>query len=694
MCLCICLYVYICSISDLNQFFKKIDFVMEYKILLYKFFRKSLTNFSCFFIMTEYLVDKLPNPNYAGTNCIYLKSKSLDYIQIVFGQKSGIFKVLEDTTLESDKIYLNTLQRTWLNVSLGTKVKTNLISNGIVESISQITFVVKNISAKTNPLVEITDETSNQIANVLEGVIVNPELNLTYLSKLTLIPINMKPNELNNKITSNTQIKLISTDKTIHIETSDTKELFKANFNFNEMGIGGLDKEFEVVFRRAFSSRLIPDKVLKDLGINHVRGLMLYGLPGCGKSLIARQIGKILNCEEPKIVSGPSLLSSYQGQSEKNVRDLFEEAFADKRGKKLYLIILDEFDAIARKRGTIHDAGLSDRIVNQFLSMIDGPESLNNILLIAMTNRLELIDDALLRPGRFEVQIEIGLPDEKGRHDILTIHTNKMNNAGYMRDVNLQEIASKTKNFTGAELESVVKNAVSYCIAKEIDPSNLASIKDIKPIITQTELLKSANEIKPQFGTISREIEIITSDIFELYSNDYKKIYDDMLNKISTLAKGNLLSMLIQGDSYVGKTTLACQVAKNCGLNCVKFISSETLMSYAFKETQLYEIFEQGCRSESFVLVLDCVEKLIEYSKLGNIYNNKILQTIYTILAKIVEPSKSIVVILTSSNKQLSANIDLPIMCNYTYQIFDGAYPSTLSKQVSVYFKEKKFTEC
>ena len=1027
--------------------------------------------------MTEYIVDKLPNPNYAGTNCIYLKSKSLDYIQIVFGQKSGIFKVLEDTTLESDKIYLNTLQRTWLNVSLGTKVKTNLISNGIVESISQITFVVKNISAKTNPLVEITDETSNQIANVLEGVVVNPELNLTYLSKLTLIPINMKLNESNSKITSNTQIKLISTDKTIHIETSDTKELFKANFNFNEMGIGGLDKEFEVVFRRAFSSRLIPDKVLKDLGVNHVKGLMLYGLPGCGKclgkdtpilmydcsikmvqdikigdklmgddskprnvlslargteqmyeieqghgylnynvneshilslkmssmkyislkrnlikasyfdisklkyinkyydpennggientkkiardyldsmnldnkidieikdylklkkslqkklkgykvgiefeeksldidpyflglwlgdgtsdrpeittieqeiidylkntfneyningkkldpirysivtknrgypnsniilnflrnnnliknkhipniykfnsrtnrlkilagiidtdgyyrsgcyyvtqknnnlsndiiflarslgfratlnkvkkscvyknekkegiynsiiisgsslheipcllgrkkaivnpnknqlcytikvnklsvdnyygfeidgnrrfllgdftvthnTLIARQIGKILNCEEPKIVSGPSLLSSYQGQSEKNVRDLFEEAFADKRGKKLYLIILDEFDAIARKRGTIHDAGLSDRIVNQFLSMIDGPESLNNILLIAMTNRLELIDDALLRPGRFEVQIEIGLPDEKGRHDILTIHTNKMNNAGYMRDVNLQEIASKTKNFTGAELESVVKNAVSYCIAKEIDPSNLASIKDIKPIITQTELLKSANEIKPQFGTISREIEIITSSIFELYSNDYKKIYDDMLNKISNLTKGNLLSMLIQGDSYVGKTTLACQVAKNCGLNCVKFISSETLMSYAFKETQLYEIFEQGCRSESLVLVLDCVEKLIEYSKLGNIYNNKILQTIYTILAKIVEPSKSIVVILTSSNKQLSANIDLPIMCNYTYQIFDGAYPSTLSKQVSVYFKEKKFTEC
>ena len=408
-------------------------------------------------------------------------------------------------------------------------------------------------------------------------------------------------------------------------------------------------------------------------------------------TLIARQIGKILNCEEPKIVTGPSLLSSYQGKSEENVRDLFAEAYADKQGKKLHLVILDEFDAISRKRGTIHDAGLSDRIVNQFLSMIDGPESLNNILLIAMTNRLELIDDALLRPGRFEVQIEIGLPDEKGRYDILSIHTNKMKNAGYLQNIDLNEIALLTKNFTGAELESVVKNAVSYCISKELDPSNLSSIKDINPVITQNDLIMSVNEIKPQFGTISKEIEIITSIEFELYSNEYKKIYDDIQNKINSLSKGNLLSIMIQGDYYIGKTTLACQIAKKSKLNYVKFISSETLMNFIIKEQQLYDIFEQSLRSESSILILDCIEKIIEYSKLGNIYNNKVLQTIYTLLGKIVDNSKKIIVILTSSNKNLMNNIEINTLCTYTYNLMDVANSNTQNKMASIYFKEKKF---
>ena len=648
----------------------------------------------------EYTVGKISNNTQALTNCVYVKTKSLSYIKVNTDIKECIFKVLEDINLEKELINLNSYQRTLLNLPIGTKVKISSVSSGLTKPISSLTFVAKNLFPKQHPYIEITDEiVDEKIKKELLGLPVYKDLQLVGLEgKLNLIPIeiesyiNNSDNKLHLIIGPNTKIKLISTDITIEIETSDTKELFKGNFDFDDMGIGGLDKQFEIVFRRAFSSRLIPDKILKNLGVNHVRGLMLYGLPGCGKTLIARQIGKILNCEEPKIVSGPSLLSSYQGQSEKNVRDLFESAFADKNNKKLHLIILDEFDAISRKRGTINDSGLLDRLVNQFLSMIDGPESLNNILLIAMTNRIELIDDALLRPGRFEVQIEIGLPDEKGRNDILKIHTSKMSKAGYLdSDVNLTDIAAITKNFTGAELESVVKNAVSYCISKEIDPSNLSSLRDIKPIITQNDLVKSVLEIKPHFGTISKEIEIITGTPFEMYSIEYEKIYKDILEKISNLSKGNLLSILIQGDSYVGKTTMACQVAKNCGYNCVKFVSSETLMNFTFKETQLFDLFEQGCRSESFVLVLDCVEKLIEYSKLGNIYNNKVLQTIYTILAKVVDPSKSIVVILTSSNRVLMSNVDLLNICTYSYQLSDIANINTQNKMTSLYFRDKKF---
>jgi len=643
--------------------------------------------------MTEYIVGKVSNNEQASSNCVYVKSKKLDYIEVKFDDKIGVFKVLEDNSVEPTQICFNNYQRTWLNSSLGTKILVKSRSNGTIQTKKSITFLVSNIYPKNNKMIEITDEVINDIKEELKGIPIQSDLKIISQKKLCLIPIDLNSLDEIEVISSDTEIKLISTDNSISIETSDTKELFKGDFNFIEMGIGGLDKQFEIIFRRAFSSRLIPDKILKNLGVNHIRGLMLYGPAGTGKTLIARQIGKILNCEEPKVVNGPSLLSSYIGKSEENVRNLFADAIADKGGKKLHLIILDEFDSLGRKRGTSGpDAGVADKIVNQFLSMIDGPDSLNNILLIGMTNRLDMLDDALLRPGRFEVQIEIGLPDEKGRLDILKIHTNKMNQTGYLdKEVNLSEIATITKNFTGAELESVVKNAVSYSIAKELDPSNLNSAKDIKPIVSQIELVKSANEIKPQYGTVSKEIDIITSNHFELYANEYTLKYNDIMDKIKNLTKGNLLSILIQGDTFVGKTTMACQIAKNCGLNCIKFISSETLMDYTFKEKQIYDIFEQGYKSESFVLVLDSVEKLIEYSKLGNVYNNKILQSIYTILSKIVEYPKSIVIILTSSNRTLMAGLELNLLCNYVYQLSDLSTPNTNNKMVSEYFKDKKF---
>ncbi len=642
--------------------------------------------------MEEYIVDKLSNSSLAATNCVYVKSKKSDYIKIWSDTNNFILKVCDDTSLNSNILCMNTLQRTYLGAFLGKKVNIEYINYDIIEVIEELTFVVKKLSGKIN--FDITDEIVEDIRLNLYEIPISNEIILSYKNKISLHPIEINNSSIliysNKKISSSTKFKFISTDKNINIDISEEKELFKSNFNFIEMGIGGLDKQFEVVFRRAFSSRLLPDKVLKNLGINHVRGLILYGLPGCGKTIIARQIGKILNCEEPKIVSGPSLLSSYQGQSEKNVRDLFNEAYADKLNKKLHLIILDEFDAISRKRGTLNDSGLSDRLVNQLLSMIDGPESLNNILLIAMTNRLELIDDALLRPGRFEVQIEIGLPDEKGRYDILTIHTNKMAKAGYLDEVNLHEIANITKNFTGAELESVVKNAVSYCISKDIDPNNLSLIKDIKPKISQNEIIRSVKEIKPQFGTISTEIDIITNSDFDIYSSNYNKTYLIILDKIKNLKKGNLITFMIQGDSYIGKTTLACHIAKKSELSCIKFVNSEKLLNCIHKEQQLYDIFEQGYKTESFVLILDSVEKIIEYSKLGHVYNNKLLQTIYALLSKIIDPTKKITIILTSSNTKLMEQLDFNNICNYNY-ILNNEFISEHNTNISEYFKNKKF---
>merc|ERR1719450_699128 len=141
----------------------------------------------------------------------------------------------------------------------------------------------------------------------------------------------------------------------------------------------------------------------------------------------------------------------------------------------LHIVIMDEMDAICKQRGTVKDGtGVSDSVVNQLLSKIDGVDSLNNILVIGMTNRKDMIDEALLRPGRLEVQVEISLPDEKGRQQILSIHTERMRQAKCLAaDVSLAELAARTKNFSGAEIEGLVKSASSFALGRQVSFDNL-----------------------------------------------------------------------------------------------------------------------------------------------------------------------------------------------------------------------------
>ena len=190
------------------------------------------------------------------------------------------------------------------------------------------------------------------------------------------------------------------------------KSIFRSDFKFEDIGIGGLDNELSNIFRRAFASRRFPSEILQKYGVKHIKGVILFGPPGTGKTLIAKQLSKVLRCNEPKIVNGPEVMSKYVGEAEKNIRELFSEAVLEQKEQgdesNLHIIIFDEIDAICKQRGSVNSGtGVHDSMVNQLLSMIDGVNSLNNILVLGMTNRLDLIDEALLRPGRFEVQVEV-----------------------------------------------------------------------------------------------------------------------------------------------------------------------------------------------------------------------------------------------------------------------------------------------
>lgn len=166
----------------------------------------------------------------------------------------------------------------------------------------------------------------------------------------------------------------------------------------------------------------------------------------------------------------------------------------------MHIIIFDEFDAICKKRGTVSNAGVNDSVVNTLLSMIDGVNQLNNVLVIGMTNRKDMIDEAILRPGRFEIHVEVSLPDEHGRVQIFKIHTKTMReNKVLGEDVDLPLLAKKTKNFTGAEIQALTKSALSHGMARQYDVADFSKEIDYDEnfVIQHCDFESALEEVKP-----------------------------------------------------------------------------------------------------------------------------------------------------------------------------------------------------
>ncbi|KAK1836059.1 P-loop containing nucleoside triphosphate hydrolase protein [Podospora conica] len=458
--------------------------------------------------------------------------------------------------------------------------------------------------------------------------------------------------------------------------------IISPDFKFEDMGIGGLDSEFSTIFRRAFASRIFPPGLIEKLGIMHVKGMLLYGPPGTGKTLIARQIGKMLNAREPKVINGPEVLNKYVGQSEENIRKLFADAEKEYKEKGdesgLHIIIFDELDAVCKQRGSGAGGGtgVGDSVVNQLLSKLDGVDQLNNILLIGMTNRKDMIDDALLRPGRLEVQIEISLPDEHGRGQILKIHTSKMKENNVMSDdVDLQMLAEQTKNFSGAELSGLVKSATSFAFSRNIKAGTTASVSEdvVNMKVGMQDFLNALSEVRPAFGSDDVELEeVLTFGIIH-YSPGIKTILNDaalLVDGVRSQPKIMHTSVLLHGPSGSGKSALAAHIAMKSEFPFIKLITPYAMLGFrdeVAKKDYLHKIFTDAYKSPLSMLILDNIEAMIEWNPIGPRFSNVIVRTLVTLLQTPPPKGHRLLILATTSRRSVMDQLD--VMSAFTDEI-------------------------
>ena len=644
---------------------------------------------------------KLPADELASKNAIFVSFNQLSEIKTKTGAKNKLYakakgKILEicgAQGVDQGGVAMSKLTRKLLQIGEDDSINFEYMFDKQPPK-SKLT----HIKFKVNPRKKL-DETIKMDDTVLIDIIKKlyaetPFNNSTLLyftqkdlgmtieaCELEIDPLGPLSEERSNKnivnfgfLSIDTNIELTSENSRFKIQSKQmkAKQLTKFGFDFNEMGIGGLDKEISNIFRRAFTSRLFPSSYIEKMGIKHVKGILLYGPPGTGKTLIARTLAQALNVAEFKVVNGPELFDKFVGETEKKIRDLFANAEKDQKENGddagLHVIVFDEIDSICKARGTVSSGtGVNDQAVNQLLTKIDGVDSLNDIIVIGMTNRKDLIDEAILRPGRLELHIEVTLPDEPGRLQIFNIHTKKMReNKILADDVDLAHLAKITKNYTGADIESMVKLACSNALSQGINftKAKIDIQKDRK--VTMKNFLDAFGEIQPMFGVKSNEIE----NSIQFGMINYGENYEILSSKISSLFEQiknsqniSLLSVLLEGEPGCGKTALASYLALHSGFPYVRIISPESLVRFmeSGKYTAIYNTFEDGYKSPSSIIILDNIERLIEYIRIGPRFSNLLLQTL-TVFIKKLPPKKGKKMLIIGTTSCASQMEDLGLV--------------------------------
>ena len=574
-----------------------------------------------------------------ASNLAYFNGTPFGFYLLTLGNKQ-IHVRCSNSVVNNTKIELNQLQRSFLDASF----------DNIITITPWSPPVLKHIVCSMKSKDAFVDEVTFKNYLITTKILMTIGMEYSYKSLANRFSV-IEVSEDGGIVGPNTQVIIGNNLKAITplaIQKTAKEVKAKVDFNFNKLGIGGLKTELDTLFRRIFLMRMFDPATLDKLGIVPTKGLIMYGVAGTGKTLVARNIGQCLDCVI-SVINGPSILNKYVGQSEENMRKPFEDAKADP--DNLHLIIFDEIDSICRKRGSSSSSN-GDGLVNQLLTLMDGVEKSNNILVVGMTNRLDTIDEPLLRPGRFEVKIYIPLPKYEDRIDIIKIHTQELFNSDSLKELDIPKLAQETEDFSGAELAGLVRNAVSFAASRNCVNGKITS-QDI--IVLEDDFYKALHDL-------------------ERHVHDYP-LFD--LEAIK-LPQKPIVSVLILGNINSGKTSLAQNIANRISKHrTVKTIDNMTI-NRRDKDSALLDSYSSIKFCSSGALILDNLEILIEYNSLTS-FNNLAYQAILTILrdkpTSKCDDHPTIMIIITSSDEEMinrlnmKRHFDLVLKLgeNYTY---------------------------
>ena len=446
---------------------------------------------------------------------------------------------------------------------------------------------------------------------------------------------------------------LITEDTEVELREEPISGYEKTGSGITYEDIGGLQNEIQRV-REMVELPMKHPQIFQKLGIEPPQGVLLHGPPGTGKTLLAKAVANETSASFFSI-AGPEIISKYYGESEQQLREIFEDASEESPS----IIFIDELDSIAPKREDV-TGEVERRVVAQLLTMMDGLESRGQVIVIAATNRVDSVDPALRRPGRFDREISIDVPDETGREEILQIHTRGM---PLSDDVSLSELADDTHGFVGADIESLTKEAAMKALRRYLPEIDLDK-EDIPPeliermIVRRDDFRGALNEVEP---SALREVlvelpKVSWNDIggLEDATEDIKESVEWPLSNPERFDRMGIdppAGVLLYGPPGTGKTLMAKAVANETNANFISIRGPQLLSKWVGEsEKAIRQTFRKARQVSPTVIFFDELDSLAPSrgQEVGSNVSERVVNQLLTELDGLEEMENVMVIAATN----------------------------------------------